>query len=345
MLVVVGLLVVLRFIGLAWPELDRPARPGTSGATSGVSSSTSSRSKLDAMDPADEREETPAPVGAHTDWPAGKADVDFEEREPITARGWARHRLGRHAGRRHRRGRPDHPGRHPAPGDGRARRVPRRADHPRALRAHPADGDHPVAIHRGTEPSVEPVPVADAVAASAAFPLLLPQLNRTYTFTRTDGTQHTRTMLMTDGGVYDNLGLSPLLPGRSLAHTSHVHDLEYLIAVDAGAGRNAPPAPNFWLGRIRRTFDIVHTRSQDALRARVHDVSASADIKGFVHCYLGMRDANLPVPVPDLVDRQTVMSYPTNFATMSPGDLDALTTRAEQLTRVLIDSYCPALGR
>ncbi len=191
---------------------------------------------------------------------------------------------------------------------------------------------------------VGPVPVADAVAASAAFPVLLPQLNRTYTFTRTDGTQHTETMLMTDGGVYDNLGLSPLLPGRSRQHTSHVYDLDYLIAVDAGTGRTAPRAPNFMPGRLKRSFEIAHTRNQDGSRARVHELAAAGNMKGLVYSYLGIRDSRLPIPIADLVERQQVAAYPTNFARMAPANLEAIATRGEQLTRTLIEFYCPALG-
>ena len=188
------------------------------------------------------------------------------------------------------------------------------------------------------------VPVSDAVAASAAFPALLPQLNRTYTFSRTDGTEHSETMLMTDGGVYDNLGLSPLLPGRSRQHTSHVYDLDYLIVVDAGTGRTAPRAPNFILGRLKRSFEIAHTRNQDGSRARVHELAAAGQMQGFVYSYLGMRDARLPIPIADLVERQRVIAYPTNFARMTPRDLEDLATRGEQLTRALIEFYCPALG-
>jgi predicted acylesterase/phospholipase RssA len=84
----------------------------------------------------------------------------------------------------------------------------------------------------------DPVMVAEAVAASAAFPVLLPALCRDYHFRdRTTGTERTTTVMMTDGGVYDNLGLSPLLPGRSAEHTAHVDDLDYLIVADAGRGR------------------------------------------------------------------------------------------------------------
>jgi predicted acylesterase/phospholipase RssA len=191
----------------------------------------------------------------------------------------------------------------------------------------------------------EPVQVADAVAASAAFPALLPTLNRTYTFNRSDGSQHQKTMLMTDGGVYDNLGLSPLLPGRATAFTSQVYELDYLIAVDAGMGRTVVRAPNFMLGRLKRSFEIAHTRSQDGLRARVHDLAAAGKMRGFVHAYLGMQDSRLPVPVPELVERSIVSSYPTDFARMSAEHLGAITTRGEQLTRALVDHYCPALGR
>jgi NTE family protein len=189
------------------------------------------------------------------------------------------------------------------------------------------------------------IPVADAVAASAAFPVLLPQLNRSYMFNRTDGTRHRKTMLMTDGGVYDNLALSPLLPGRSRAHTSHVHELSYLIAVDAGVGRTAPRAPNFWPGRMQRSFAIAHTRAQDGSRTRIQDLGQNGRLEGFVYSYLGMRDSRLPVTVPDLVPRQGVYNYPTDFAPVESDALDALTTRGEQLTRILIDSYCPRLGQ
>ncbi len=188
------------------------------------------------------------------------------------------------------------------------------------------------------------VSVADAVAASAAFPVLLPALNRTFTFRASDGSEREKAMLMTDGGVYDNLGLTPLLPGRSTQFTSHVYDLDYIVAVDAGPGRTAPRAPNFMLGRLKRSFEIAHNRNQDGSRARIHELAAGGLVDGIVYSYLGMRDERLPVRVPDLVPRDRVAGYPTNFARMSSDDLDALTTRGEQLTRMLIEFYCPALG-
>lgn len=189
------------------------------------------------------------------------------------------------------------------------------------------------------------VPVADAVASSAAFPAILPQLTRTYTFTRQDDqTQHEHTVRMTDGGVYDNLGLSALLPGRSKKYTHHVYDVPYLIAVDAGAGRTMSKPPNFMYGRMKRTLEVAHTRAQDGTRARVHEAREAGSVKGQVFAYLGMRDDRLPVPVADLVPRERVFDYGTNFRAMKPADLDALSGRGEQLVRVLLSHYCPELG-
>jgi NTE family protein len=190
----------------------------------------------------------------------------------------------------------------------------------------------------------DPIPVADAVTASAAFPALLPQLNRTYTFSMRDGTQEHRTLLMTDGGVYDNLGITPLLSGRSAAYTSHVYNLDYIIAVDAGQGRPVRTAPNFMLGRLKRSFEIAYRKAQDGSRARLNQSAEAGTIQGFIHPYLSTRDERLPLPVADLVPREAVMRYPTDFARMTPQNLHLVATRGEQLTRILIEYYCPQLG-
>jgi NTE family protein len=190
----------------------------------------------------------------------------------------------------------------------------------------------------------DPVPVADAVAASAAFPALLPHLNRTYTFSRRDGTQERRALLMTDGGVYDNLGLTPLLPQRSAAHTSPVYDLDFIIAVDAGQGRPVRTAPNFMPGRLRRSFQIAYSRAQDGSRARLNQCAEAGAIQGFIHPYLATRDERLSLPLADLVPREAVVHYPTDFARVTRENLHLVATRGEQLTRILIERYCPQLG-
>ncbi len=191
----------------------------------------------------------------------------------------------------------------------------------------------------------EPVTIADAVAASAAFPLLLPAIERSYTFVRPGVPEpNQQVVLLTDGGVYDNLGLTVLEPGRSAGHTAHVYDIDYIIASDAGRGRLPLVAGHFAGARLRRSFDTVHRRAQDAARAKLHATTADGHLQGFIHAYLGMPDEHLPVPIADLVPFAAVRNYPTNFKALTSDYLNLITTRGEQLTRTLLIHYCPQLS-
>lgn len=191
---------------------------------------------------------------------------------------------------------------------------------------------------------INPVTVAEAAAASAAYPLLLPTINRRYDFERRDGSRHAQEVAMTDGGVYENLGLAPLLPGRSSLHSPHVYDLDYVFAADAGRGNATQRAARFLPRRLTQSFDITYGKTQDSSRSRIHEAGQSGQLRGFIHAYLGMRDHRLPMPIHDLVPRESVQEYPTNFAPMKMDDLMAITVRGEQLTRALIGAYCPNLG-
>ncbi len=190
-----------------------------------------------------------------------------------------------------------------------------------------------------------PVTVAEAVAASAAVPLLLPAMERTYTFTRSGSPEPSQHVLqLTDGGIYDNLGLTVLEPGRSANHTAHVYDVDYIIACDAGRGKLPPVAGHFAGTRLRRSFDTVHRRAQDAARARLHAAAAADQLQGVVHAYLGMPDERVPVPMIDLIPVTAVRHYPTDFKAMAAADMQLITTRGEQLTRALLAHYCPRLS-
>jgi len=191
---------------------------------------------------------------------------------------------------------------------------------------------------------VEPVTVAEAVAASAAFPALLPAIERRYTFTQDrDGTTTIQRVALTDGGVYDNLGLSVLEPGRSPRYTGHVYDLDYVIACDAATGAPNPANGRYLPMRLARSYATTHRKSQDGGRNRLHHAVRTGELRGFIHAYLGMPDDRLPLPVADLVPHQRTRNYGTNFKPMSDDDLHAIATRGEQLTRGLISYYCPEL--
>jgi NTE family protein len=189
-----------------------------------------------------------------------------------------------------------------------------------------------------------PIQVAEAVAASAAYPTLLPAMERLYTFRQRPGTRpEPHVVQMVDGGIYDNLGLNVLQPGRSSAYTPHAYDLDYIISCDAGQGQPSPSSGHFILSRLKRSFVVTHRKTQDAARGRLHADQAAGRYRGFVQAYLGMPDSRLPVPVADLVPAQAVSKYPTDFRAMSDEDIVRLALRGEQLTRVLTAHYCPDL--
>ncbi|GAB3954003.1 sodium:proton antiporter [Kribbella albertanoniae] len=84
-LIVVALLVVLRFIGLAWPALSGRFGRGDRNEQQRTRLS-QFEEVLDAMNPESDREESRL-AWARRRLARGRADVEFEEREPLTSRG------------------------------------------------------------------------------------------------------------------------------------------------------------------------------------------------------------------------------------------------------------------
>jgi NTE family protein len=183
------------------------------------------------------------------------------------------------------------------------------------------------------------VEVGFAVAASAAYPLYLPAFDRTWRF-RKRGVEGEHRVLITDGGIYDNLGLQVLEPNRDAEVSLHAFPCEYLIVCNAGQGQSLlAKAPNSFFPRVRRSFDVVHRRVQDSAMHRLHRLKQDGYIKGFILPYLGQQDGLLPWKPTDLVPRSSVVDYPTNFAAMSKDWIRLLADRGEQLTRGLVDYY------
>lgn len=185
--------------------------------------------------------------------------------------------------------------------------------------------------------------VATAVAASAAFPALLPALDHSLTFV-SDGAEKRHRVIITDGGVYDNLGVSCMLPGRSSEYSTNAFPVDFIIACDAGLG---PPSgarrPNFLAARMLATLLTIHRRCQSMTQNLLHRMSTNGEIQGFVMPYLGQKDSALPLKPTDLVPREATVDYPTNFNAMSKRNIERISKRGEQLTRCLIETYAPRL--
>ena len=140
------------------------------------------------------------------------------------------------------------------------------------------------------------VPVALAVAASAAYPMLLPALDVRWDFVASAGSANTERVLLTDGGVYDNLGTSCLLPGRDPAHSTNVHPVDYVISADAGRGvLDADAYPLWWPSRAKRSFESVYRKVQDGGKADLFQHAARGTLRGLVMPFLGQNDSVLPI--------------------------------------------------
>lgn len=180
-----------------------------------------------------------------------------------------------------------------------------------------------------------------AVAASAAYPLLLPTLDRQWRFEK-NGVQTNHKVQLTDGGIYDNLGLQVIEPRRDASISIHTFSCDYLIVCNAGHGQPASTAVAARLiPRLTRSFEVVHRRVQDAAMLRLHHLREAGVIQGFALPYLGLLDESLPWKPSPLVPREAVIGFPTDFAAMSEEWIDRLSNRGEQLTRALISHHMP----
>jgi len=188
------------------------------------------------------------------------------------------------------------------------------------------------------------VKVAQAVAASAAYPALLPALDLKFKFEDRDHLIKNNRVILSDGGIFDNLGVTCLEPDRSIKYSSNVFDLDYIISCNAGPGLfNENNFPYWWPSRMKRSFESVFRKAQDSIYKRLHDYNETGAIKGFILSYLGQQDQSLPYIPTDLVKREEVFNYPTDFAAMKIEDIERISLRGEQLTRLLIAQYCPDL--
>lgn len=160
------------------------------------------------------------------------------------------------------------------------------------------------------------IPLASAVAASSAFPPILSpafmELNPE-AFSQTDGEsltddQYRKRMVLSDGGVYDNLGLETVWKR-----------LDTVLVSDAGMkfSPEADPAED-WVRHSKRVLDLIDNQVR-SLRKRQLISSFKAGLrKG---CYWGVAtniaDYKLPSALPCPFDRTSrLAAEPTRLADM-----------------------------
>jgi NTE family protein len=183
------------------------------------------------------------------------------------------------------------------------------------------------------------IPIAEAVACSAAYPLFLPAVDRVFPFRKGDGSLRDERVTLTDGGVYDNLGLSPLWPDRDPVRSVAVPTPDVIIACRAGYGLRFGDPTVTLSGRMRASFFTTLDRAQNASLKRLFDLKAAGRLQAFLIPYLDQDDARLACAPPDLVKREEVASYPTDFSAMSDDWIERLSKRGEQVTLALLKEH------
>ena len=181
--------------------------------------------------------------------------------------------------------------------------------------------------------------VADAVTASAAYPPFLPPFDWLRTFEH-NGKAATHRVIVTDGGVFENMGVSVMEPGRDSKFSLVSYNPDIIIVSDAGAGQfTGKVVPSSWPKRMTQVVSAIMRKVQDATKARLHDYARTGQIDAFVYVALGQIDRRVPLKPANWVDREAVVHYPTDFSVMSQEDILRLSGRGEAITRALITQY------
>ncbi|WP_338702064.1 patatin-like phospholipase family protein (plasmid) [Bradyrhizobium sp. 26S5] len=187
------------------------------------------------------------------------------------------------------------------------------------------------------------IPLAYAVTASAAFPMFLPAFDEVLPFDRRDGSRRVERVSLSDGGVYDNLGLAPLWPDREPSISLNVDPVDTIICCRAGYGLRHDPPNQFLLARLKSAFASIHDRAQNAATKRLFDLKSHGKLRTVVMPYLGQDDSRLKFAPTGLVTREEAYAYPTDFSAMQPEWIERLSRRGEQLTTALIAEHAPHL--
>lgn len=186
------------------------------------------------------------------------------------------------------------------------------------------------------------VELADAVAASAAYPAALPAIETNMPFEKNGRTERHR-ITLTDGGVYDNLGLAPFWPRRDPTISLDTGSHQRIIACRAGYALDVADPASTMLSRMNAAFESVFARAQNLAMTRLYDLVRGGELNGFLLPYLGQRDASLRYPPDDLVRCEQVAGYPTNFSAMPAEWIDRLSRRGEQLVHALVRENWPEM--
>ena len=189
------------------------------------------------------------------------------------------------------------------------------------------------------------ISVSHAVAASAAYPFFLPSFDEKCTFLY-KGKIGQKRIILSDGGIVDNLGTSCFNPSRQKGISTNVFHPNFVISCDAGQGQfSYNVKPTWWLPRVYQAYLASFRKLQDAGKNDLFQWKDSGKISGFLMVMLGqqdgtvMRDLKIHKLPNDFVERDIVKDYPTDFNAMSTSDINLLVSRGQSLMELLAKHY------
>ena len=200
-----------------------------------------------------------------------------------------------------------------------------------------------VADHRLGVAREVAVPLAVAVAASSAFPPYLSPATVRIPADAWDPAVPQRLpdgvrdpLVLTDGGVYDNLGLEPVIKRCT----------EVLVSNGGGYVGHPRRIPVDWLRHLQRVFLVVDHQVRSLRQRMLIDGYLRRDyagtywsIRSDVASY-GLPD---PLPFPDLRARE-LAAMPTRLARMDPADIEDLIRWARVITDTAMRRWVPGGG-
>ncbi len=154
------------------------------------------------------------------------------------------------------------------------------------------------------------LPIARAVAASAAHPVFFPAIDTVYEFQDTEGIVRKQSVLLSDGGILDNLGISCLSPQGRADEKYNTCKVDHIICCSAGQGEKKS-IPYWLIPRIIRTSEAINRKLLDFEHENLKRSAESGLIKGFI---LARFSDGGPA-------REKIKNYPTNFCGLKKQDI------------------------
>lgn len=188
------------------------------------------------------------------------------------------------------------------------------------------------------------VKLSTAVTASAAYPVILPAIDRIWEIEKRNGEIIKERLFLTDGGVYENLGVSALEPNKNSNYSYNTFPADFIICCNAGHGQfRKNSKPSWWASRMTRAFSTVFKNVLHGYTDKLFIYKENKKIYGFINSYLGQIDSQLEPKIKDLIKRESIIDYPTDFAKMPEEEMEIIILRGYQLTIGLTKHYYPEL--